>query len=217
MSLPITRQTQFSEDLAINSFQYHALIVDDEPSLRQLLARALSKVGIRCNTAENGMAALDMCQRHTYDLVIVDLKMPQMNGHALCLQLIQRQDQRPEICVLTGIMQDLIDEDLRKRGIKHLYRKPVDYKEFSQSMLEILKKSEADHTKDSKPIQTASAAATPSSSKHNVVVLSPDTSFCHRIVLASAESPLDVIIALSTDHLLEIVNEKRVDLLIIDQ
>lgn len=217
MSLPITRQTQLSEDLAINSFQYHALIVDDEPSLRQLLARALSKVGIRCDTAENGIAALEMCQSHTYDLVIVDLKMPQMNGHALCLQLIQRQDQRPEICVLTGIMQALIDEDLRKRGVKHLYRKPVDYKEFSENMLELLERGAAAQTKDSKPVQTAATPSTPSGSKHNVVVLSPDTSFCHRIVLASAESPLDVIIALSTDHLLEIVNEKRVDLLIIDQ
>lgn len=56
-----------------------------------------------------------------------------------------------------------------------------------------------------------------SGSKHNVVILSPDTSFTHKIVLAAADSPLDVIIALSTDHLLEIVNEKRVDLLIIDQ
>ncbi len=193
------------------------MIVDDEQSLRQLLARALTQIGIRCDTAENGTVALDMCQRHTYDLVIVDLKMPQMNGHALCLQLVQLQDKRPEICILTGIMQPLIDEDLRKRGIKHLYRKPVDFKNFSENMLQVLERGAAAQPKSAKADSIEVTSSNPSGSKHNVIVLSPDSAFCHRIVLASAESPLDVIVALSTDHLLEIVNEKRVDLLIIDQ
>lgn len=185
--------------------------------MRQLLARALTQIGIRCDTAENGSVALEMCGRHTYDLVIVDLKMPKMNGHAFCLELIQLQGHQPEICILTGIMQHLIDEDLMKRGIKHLYRKPVDYKEFAENMLQILEKDVTAKPQTTLPVQAVAAPSNPSGSKHNVVILSPDSSFCHRIVLASAESPLNVIVALSTDHLLEIVNEKRVDLLIIDQ
>ncbi|HAH45654.1 MAG TPA: response regulator, partial [Planctomycetaceae bacterium] len=174
--------------------------VDDESAIRELLSRALSQHGFRCDTAENGETALEMCARHQYDLIITDLKMPVMNGHIFCTQLMKQQDRKPEICVLTGIIQPLIDEDLRKRGIKHLYRKPVEYKEFAKNMLEILNRKKASRHKNLEPAQS-DESTTPSGSKHNVVVLSTDSSFCHRIVLASAESPLDVIVALSTDHL----------------
>lgn len=193
------------------------MIVDDESAIRELLSRVLSQAGFQCDTAENGEKAMEMCALHRYDLIITDLKMPVMNGHILCTELMNLQDQQTEICVLTGIMQPLIDEDLRKRGIKHLYRKPIKYKEFSQNMLEILEgKTDSQH-KNIAPVQADDTSTTRPGSKHNVVVLSADSSYCHRVVLASAESPLNVIVALSTDHLLEIVNEKRVDLLIIDQ
>ncbi|HBL45962.1 MAG TPA: response regulator [Planctomycetaceae bacterium] len=192
------------------------MVVDDESAIRELISRVLSRCGFRCDTAENGETALEMCSRHQYDLIITDLKMPVMNGHIFCTQLLNLQGQQPEICVLTGIIQPLIDEDLRKRGIRHIYRKPIDYKAFSQNMLEILNRKKASQHKNLEPAQS-DESTTPSGSKHNVVVLSTDSSFCHRIVLASAASPLNVIVALSTDHLLEIVNEKRIDLLIIDQ
>ncbi|QDT89104.1 HDOD domain-containing protein [Gimesia algae] len=195
------------------------LIVDDESSLRQLLARALTQVGFHCDTAEDGTAALQYCERHDYDLVITDLIMPETNGHAFCIKLLENKKNTPLICVLTGIEEPRIEEDLKKRGIQHLYHKPIDYKQFSQDMLRFLKE-----TKDSAPQETAvkSLSSTPSttespSSKNNVVILSPDMTFCRRISLAAADSPLNVIIALSTDHLLEIVNEKRIDLLIVDQ
>lgn len=158
-----------------------------------------------------------MCDRHPYDLIIADLKMPGMNGHAFCAQLIGQDDQRPLVCVLTGIVEPLIEQDLKKRGIKHIYHKPIDYKQFAQDMLKILGNRPAAKRNIKAPVLESETQSSSSGSKHNVVILSPDTSFTHKIVLAAADSPLNVIIALSTDHLLEIVNEKRVDLLIIDQ
>lgn len=158
-----------------------------------------------------------MCNHHQYDLVITDLKMPGMNGHALCTQLISQSEKPPLVCVLTGIAEPLIEQDLRKRGVSNIYHKPIDYKEFSQDMLKLLEDKTPASQSQTKETPTEDSLSTPSSSKHAVVVLSPDTSFCQKIVLASANSPLDLIVALSTDHLLEIVNEKRIDLLIIDQ
>ena len=156
-----------------------------------------------------------MCDRHKYDLVITDLKMPGMNGHTFCTQLIGQGNGHPLVCVLTGIIEPRIEQDLNKRGIKHIFHKPIDYKQFAREMLQAV----GDRPSRKPLIKTPDPAADTqnSGSKHNVVILSPDTSFTHKIVLAAADSPLDVIIALSTDHLLEIVNEKRVDLLIIDQ
>ncbi|HCO22982.1 MAG: diguanylate cyclase [Gimesia sp.] len=195
------------------------LIVDDESSLRQLLARALTQVGFHCDTAEDGTAALQYYERHDYDLVITDLSMPKTNGHALCIKLLENKKKTPLICVLTGIVEPRIEEDLKKRGIKHLYHKPIDYKQFSQDMLALLEDSNDSAPREPTVMTPPTIPSTPETpgSKNNVVILSPDMTFCRSISLASAESPLNVIIALSTDHLLEIVNEKRIDLLIVDQ
>ncbi|MFI4847710.1 MAG: response regulator [Gimesia chilikensis] len=64
----------------------------------------MTQAGFHCDTTGEAGVALQMCDRHQYDLVISDLKMPGMNGHAFCAQLIGRGDCQPLVCVLTGIM-----------------------------------------------------------------------------------------------------------------
>jgi two-component system response regulator PilR (NtrC family) len=59
------------------------LIVDDEKSMRELLSIMLRKEGYDVVTAENGEKALKAIQTDIYDLVITDLKMPQMDGMSL--------------------------------------------------------------------------------------------------------------------------------------
>jgi len=59
------------------------LIVDDERSMRELLAVLLRKEGYEIVTAENGANALKAVQREIFDLVITDLRMPQFDGMAL--------------------------------------------------------------------------------------------------------------------------------------
>lgn len=57
------------------------LVVDDTESNRALLTRRLSREGFTVAIAENGRRALDMLQRHTFDLVLLDIMMPEMDGH----------------------------------------------------------------------------------------------------------------------------------------
>ncbi|WP_013323070.1 response regulator [Gloeothece verrucosa] len=60
------------------------LIVDDSPSLRQILIELLQKRGINVLEAASGMEAQEQIQKEVPDLVITDLIMPQMNGYELC-------------------------------------------------------------------------------------------------------------------------------------
>ena len=59
------------------------LIVDDEPDMLENCSRILSRQGYACLTAENGHAALAILEREHPDLLLTDLKMPEMDGMAL--------------------------------------------------------------------------------------------------------------------------------------
>jgi len=73
------------------------LIVDDEQSMRELLSILLRKEGYEVVTAENGANALKAVQREIFDLVITDLKMPQLDGMAL---LTAVKDVSPDTIVI---------------------------------------------------------------------------------------------------------------------
>jgi PAS domain S-box-containing protein len=63
------------------------LIVDDHPVNRKLLSRQLAKLNISTDIAENGFEALKKYQTHTYDLVITDCNMPEMDGYELAKKI----------------------------------------------------------------------------------------------------------------------------------
>ena len=77
------------------------LVVDDERTLREIVSRALSKLGYRCLAAENGEQALDVASRTPPDLVVTDLKMPKMDGLAFIGKLRARSPDIP-IIIMTG-------------------------------------------------------------------------------------------------------------------
>ena len=56
------------------------LIIDDEKNIREGLKKSLEMDGFAVNTAENGKNGLDLVSTQNYDLVITDLKMPEMSG-----------------------------------------------------------------------------------------------------------------------------------------
>jgi PAS domain S-box-containing protein len=59
------------------------LVVDDEPQIADVLVQTLSNDGQHVETATDGVMALDKLQRHTYDLILSDLRMPAMDGPGL--------------------------------------------------------------------------------------------------------------------------------------
>ncbi len=59
------------------------LVIDDERAVRELISDALGIEGHDVHTAENGKEALDLIGQHRYDLVLCDLRMPEMDGQRL--------------------------------------------------------------------------------------------------------------------------------------
>jgi DNA-binding NtrC family response regulator len=77
------------------------LIVDDEPDMLENCSRILSRQGYACLTAENGRAALAILERERPDLLLTDLKMPEMDGMAL-LQHAHEVDPALPVIMITG-------------------------------------------------------------------------------------------------------------------
>jgi DNA-binding NtrC family response regulator len=105
---------------------FQVLVVDDEVAVRELTIRALDRAGFECSPAINGEQALKMLEMKDYHVVVTDLRMPNLHGHALAVDLLAR-DNRPLIYVVTGIVEPNLANDLLSRGIDDIFFKPVDH------------------------------------------------------------------------------------------
>ena len=98
LRLPLGAATAGAADAAerpANLAQKTALIVDDEPDVARLLGEMLTALGLRCAVAGGGAAARALLERADYDLILCDLRMPEIDGVALFHWLRQH---RPHLC-----------------------------------------------------------------------------------------------------------------------
>jgi DNA-binding response OmpR family regulator len=79
----------------------HILVVDDEASIRLTLEALLRRAGHGVTLAATGEAALAQIERHTFDLLLLDLILPGINGHEVARYARTRQPAVP-ILILTG-------------------------------------------------------------------------------------------------------------------
>jgi len=83
------------------SSQANILVIDDEESMRDSCRQALARDGNRVKVAEDGAGGLSMLQAESFDLVILDLKMPGLSGMEV-LKKIQKDDPEIMVIVITG-------------------------------------------------------------------------------------------------------------------
>jgi len=99
------------------------LVVDDEQNMRIALYETLSRNGYQVSVAENGRMALDMLQRNTPDLVITDIKMPEMDGIEM-LQRIRRHNVDVPVLIMTGYATVATAVEAMKLGAMDYILKP---------------------------------------------------------------------------------------------
>ncbi len=87
-------------------FGGNLLVVDDDAMNREMLARRLQRSGFNVTTAENGRVALDHLKRQSFDLVLLDIIMPELNG----FQTLEFIKADPKIRHLPVIMLTALDD-----------------------------------------------------------------------------------------------------------
>jgi two-component system response regulator HydG len=117
-SAPSVKEPASSADGAVR-----ALIVDDEDALRSTLARVLRQRGIVAETAENGFAALDMLERASFDVVLVDVRMPGMTGPQF-LEKVKAAGYPVEVLMMTAFADIATTVSAVKAGAHGFLTKP---------------------------------------------------------------------------------------------
>ena len=107
---------------------YHILIVDDNDMNREILQRHLRRQGYRqIVTADGGQKALDLVQQEAFDLILLDVMMPEMNGYQVLEQLKQQEQYRNIPVIMISAMEET-DSVVRciELGAEDYLTKPFD-------------------------------------------------------------------------------------------
>ncbi|MDZ7372592.1 MAG: response regulator [candidate division KSB1 bacterium] len=117
------------------------LVVDDEEDILELLSELLRRWGFDPHTARNGVEALEKFRRQGSDLVVTDLKMPEMDGLEL-LRKIREEDARVPVLVLTGFPTVDTAIQAMQEGAYDYLIKPVNPEELQFRIRKALAHSE---------------------------------------------------------------------------
>ncbi|CDN32220.1 Sigma-54 dependent transcriptional regulator/response regulator [Mucinivorans hirudinis] len=117
------------------------LIVDDERSIRNTIRELLEMEGYKCETAENGKQALEMSTKGGWDLVITDIKMPEMDGVEL-LAALHRDFSDLPVVMISGHGTIDIAVDCLKAGAFDYISKPIELNRLLVTVRNALDNSE---------------------------------------------------------------------------
>ena len=122
----------------------NVLVVDDEEDIRAMLKMALQGPDCVVRTAADGREAIDEIDRQRPDLILLDLKMPRLNGYQLFAQLKSDETlSRIPVIVMTGLTRESDHDDMdwaRRMHADGFITKPFDVEELSRRVRDLAAK-----------------------------------------------------------------------------
>jgi len=102
------------------------LVVDDDADTCRNMADLFGDLGYAIDTAEGGDVALEKARQQPYDLGLLDLRMPGMDGLTLCRHLKRL---RPVMVtmIVTAYVASGLDEEAHTAGARHVLPKPIEF------------------------------------------------------------------------------------------
>jgi DNA-binding response OmpR family regulator len=94
------------------------LLVEDEPSLREVYSLILNTQPYDIHVAVNGQDALEKCQKNKYDLILLDLMMPVVDGVGFLKQFAAARGSLPKVVVLSNLSSGSELVEARQLGVQ---------------------------------------------------------------------------------------------------
>jgi len=107
--------------------QLTALVVDDDDAIRSMLARVLERLDLQIETARGGAEAIGLIDEKEYDVILLDLMMPRVDGFAV---LRHMHDNRPDLLnrtsIASAVPESEIHRQLAKDNVYRVHPKPFE-------------------------------------------------------------------------------------------
>jgi two-component system, OmpR family, response regulator ChvI len=117
------------------------LVVDDDPDVNLTMKVALKDEGFEVDTFDSPQLALSSFKPNFYDLILLDIKMPKIDGFELYRE-IKKRDDKVKVCFLTASVYTEYEEFLKQNPkviVKCFARKPIPIDDLSKIVKEQLK------------------------------------------------------------------------------
>jgi PAS domain S-box-containing protein len=131
------------------------LVVEDDPSFREVLVRQLSSLGIECMQATNGVQAVALARKARPDLIILDVGLPRRNGFDVVATLRAEVASETPLIVYTGRDLSSVDRNALRLGMTRFFTKSrtseAEFVGYVREMLGGLLEARAHDDHDSTP------------------------------------------------------------------
>ncbi|MFC1588546.1 PleD family two-component system response regulator [Planctomycetota bacterium] len=123
----------------------NVLCVDDEKNILTVMRKVLEKASLNVTTETNPVKGLEAATQGNFDLFIIDIMMPEMNGYELCKEL-KENDHTKNVPIIFLTAKNEISDMLEGYYVgAHIYlSKPFNSKIFLERVLELLKGAKED-------------------------------------------------------------------------
>ena len=110
-----------------------ALIVEDDPAIRKLLGKILSRSGMEIDSASDGRDAITRISSGNYSVLVLDLMVPEVDGFAI-IEHVKASGIKVPIAVVSAVSQQALTK-LDLDVVKLVISKPFDVDEFTKAIL----------------------------------------------------------------------------------
>jgi two-component system, sensor histidine kinase and response regulator len=117
-----------------DKYPLRILLAEDNPINRQLAVMILDKMGYSCGIAENGKEVLDQLQKEPFDLIFMDIQMPEMDGLEATRHIRRGRGRQPVIIAMTANTTRKDRDDCLTEGMNDFLSKPVHLDELIRMM-----------------------------------------------------------------------------------
>ncbi len=126
--LDVPQKIQIKQSLGLEEAKVHALLVEDNPMIQKVSTITLNSIGCFVDMAVNGQQALQMASQKTYDIIFMDIGLPDINGSTVSSKIRQQQDSpnfSTPIIALTAHMDSTSKDQCLSAGMNAVITKPL--------------------------------------------------------------------------------------------
>ncbi|WP_106743759.1 ATP-binding protein [Yoonia maritima] len=135
-ALELDAQTDAQDSSGVSLVGKRVLLAEDNVINQKLLLTYLKRMEVDADLAENGRVALEKFEPGKYDLVLMDVAMPEIDGLDAIRQIRTKwtEDVLPPILILTAHVMDAIQDEAASVGVETVLSKPIPYDELKLAM-----------------------------------------------------------------------------------